>query len=82
MKTITVCKADPIVRAEPVEDVRLNIVEGVRLLTESLPDLEAVERFYMLQADMIMTAIKALPGGTRHQLLIMMLQEHQHLFIG
>lgn len=82
MKTITVFKASPVVRDMPVESMRLEISNDIEDMTKSLSTLSEVEHAFMSQADMVMQALNALPQGTRHKLLVMMLQDWQNLYHG
>lgn len=79
MKSIQVCKADPITDNEPVEDAQINI-------TGKLPEYESLkdaEEFYKIQSMKIMDILeKHLPQGTRHQLMIRMLKSTQNLYRG
>lgn len=82
MKKVIVCKASPITADEPVEGVEIHI-------EKSLPDfadvksLEEIENFYKDEAITIYKALRdSLPQGTRHQLLILMLQGELELYKG
>lgn len=83
MRRLSVYVADGF-RGEPVEPVALAI-EG------ALPDLrgevpgdwqERYGRFYEEQAAIVLDALKALPQGTRHALLVAMLNHHANLYRG
>lgn len=80
MKTYTVCKADPI--TEPVEGVNLVISDDLPYF-HTLKTLEHAEIFYKVQAGIVFNALnESLPQGTRHQLLIIMLEKHVNLYRG
>lgn len=81
MKRITLCKASPITRNEPVEDVEIHI-------KDELPDYRdkasrEIEKFYRQEALNLSDVLnKHLPQGTRHQLLILLLQDVENLYRG
>jgi hypothetical protein len=85
MKTITVFKASPTVRKEPVPSIRLEINEDVEtadMVAECKTSMSDIDHFFVVQADIVMEALKSLPQGTKHRLLIMMLQEHPSNYLG
>ena len=73
-----VCKADP-TGEQVIETMAL-------IVTNSIPRIEgddyheAYDSFFMAEAGRIMEVLAALPLGTRHQLLIKMLQDKLCLF--
>ena len=72
MKKITLSKADPITNKEPVDSI---VIEIAGQLPEFLGDLKECKNFYDNQADLLFNImINHLPQGTRHALLIKMLQ--------
>jgi len=78
MKTNFVCKADP-TGEQVIESVALHVADSIPRI-EGDDYLEAYEHFYIAEADRIMEVLAALPQGTRHQLLIKMLQDKLCLF--
>jgi len=77
MKTITVCKAKP-VGDEVIESVILRLDGAMQPF--GVASYDDYARFYEAEASKIMEALVNLPGGTRHQLLIKMLEDKLPLF--
>lgn len=78
MKTWQIRKAEPMMRSEPVESVTI-------VIDAKLPDFDSLalaQERYDVEASMIMDALRALPQGTRHALLIKMLEAHPNLYRG
>lgn len=77
--SVQVCKAAPIIEAEPVAD-------GVINICGELPEyetLELAELNYKAEAQKIFDVLfNTLPRGTRHQLMILMLQNTVELYKG
>ena len=77
MRTIKAYKAQPTIKEEPVEDVTLE-------LHKEFPESESIEECDMRHkenAAWVFRALSVLPQGTRHALLILMLQEKRNLLI-
>lgn len=83
MKNImTLYKADPITDDKPVEDVEIHIF---RILPhgEEFRSLREVKEFYHVDALNLFHVLKNhLPQGTRHQLMILLLQDTENLYRG
>jgi hypothetical protein len=74
MKTLKVCKATPVHDGECIEGVVLEINSCIP--RNSGLDWEAkMKKFYSSEADTIMEALSQLPQGTKHALLIKMLEK-------
>jgi hypothetical protein len=80
MKTVHVAKADPALRDDPELESCTLIVDGEVPQLGSAITLKELERYYRTQAELIESALCRLPGGTRHQLLILLLESNQHLY--
>lgn len=80
METITVCKAQP--TGDQVIPTVVLKIDGDIPSPKSDNWQEEYEHFYMAQAGLIMEALESLPQGTRHQLLIKLLQDKLCLFKG
>lgn len=76
MREIRAYKAQPVIKSEPVDSVRLTIETEV----PEIASIEGSREFHKENAMWVMEALSVLPQGTRHELLIMMLQEKQCLF--
>ena len=76
---ITVAKAEP-VGEKLVEGVELHITG--ELNSRFQLTLNEIGARYLSEALMIMTALKQLPQGTRHELLIQMLRNTENMYVG
>jgi hypothetical protein len=76
---VYICKADPITRNEPVPDMILNI-------TNPIPDhkgFEECKKFHQEEAERLAQALfESLPQGTRHELIISLMQREVNLYRG
>ena len=82
MKKVFICKASPITADEPVEGVEIHIEKSIANF-DNAESLEEIENFYKAEAMTIYKALRdSLPQGTRHQLLILMLQGKLELYKG
>lgn len=72
IKTLHVCLADSLQGREPVTPVVLEIQQSLPAF-ETWSD-EAVNDFYDKQASIVVEALNALPGGTRHRVLVQLLK--------
>ena len=82
VKTLKVYKASPVIHHEPVESVILEI-------NGNLPDdpslanwQKRINEFYNDQAKIVMEALDQLPQGTKHRLLILMLEKQASYYRG
>jgi len=79
LKTIFICKANPIIKNEPVDDATI-------IICNRLPDttgLEETEQLHKSQAQKIRDVLfNHVAQCTRHQLLILLLQDAQNLYVG
>ena len=82
--TIFVCKADQLLAEEEVPSVHLRIEEKIPSLTADISAgwHKRAENFYDAQASEVHEALKSLPQGTRHSLLILLLQEKTDIYRG
>jgi hypothetical protein len=74
-----VYKGKALKESDKVEDTHLHIVK------EYIPDLSSLQEiqdFYIKEAKDVYDCLKMLPQGTQHQLLIIMLQNYEHLYRG
>lgn len=70
MMIVNVCKASPL-QGEEVRDAHIAI-------DQPLPEFESLDgasAFYRAEAAQIAAALKSLPQGTRHQLLLLLLEQ-------
>jgi hypothetical protein len=82
MKKVTLCKAAPIIKDEPIEDVEIRIIDELPSLYRNKTSKE-VEEFYQREASKLFDILSnSLPGGTRHQLLILLLKDTENLYRG
>lgn len=75
MRTIKIYKAQPTIKAEPVQSVTL-------ILDKEFPESDSIEECkarHQENAAWVMQALKVLPQGTKHELLILMLREKECL---
>ena len=76
---ISVCKAEPITKNKPIDDAEIHIKDP---LPEFSP-VEKTDKCYISDAHNIFDILrKHLPGGTQHQLLILMSQGSPNLYRG
>ena len=79
MKKICVAKANPIGQSGKIEGCEIHI----KNILPNYKDVEILKDHYQDEAIDIMDALKnSLPQGTLHQLLILMLKNHECLIIG
>ena len=77
MRTIKAYKAQRTTIDEPVEDVTLELHKDF----PKCPTIQEVEYRHKENAELVFRALSVLPQGTRHALLILMLQEKRNLLI-
>lgn len=81
MKKIIVNQAQPIADKEPL-DIVISITKDKRF-PEDTKSLAYAEALFKFDAQNIYDClIESLPQGTRHQLLILLLQKAKNLYIG
>jgi len=77
VKTISVCRA---------QDLGSRTVEPVKLMIgppfSSGGSLQDTRCHFARDAALVHEALLALPQGTRHRLLVLLLQDHEVLYIG
>lgn len=81
MKTFLVDRAD-LLGSEPVEPTRLDIVGDLSDLLAADEPMAAAKAHFIEQASIVRDALRALPQGTKHQLLILLLQDSESLYRG
>ena len=81
MKYSRVCKGNQLLSDEVVESTRLDIDDTIPKF--EFPNYEQVAKeFYNDQAKKVLEALSHLPQGTKHQLLILLLQEKVNIYQG
>jgi len=79
MKSISLYKASPITKKKPVESAQITI----EIEMPQVGSLKQAEQIYKRQAKGLLEVLSgALPQGTRHQLLIVLLQDSSNLYKG
>lgn len=81
MKKICVAKANPI-SEQIIEDAEIHIKGDCSIDIEDCKTTTDITTYYKGEASKIMDGLRTnLPQGTMHQLLILMLKNHEHLLV-